>query len=47
MIQTVLVILTLGAAASYLGWEAYKQFFKKDTSCDGCAFNPDRIDTRR
>lgn len=37
--QTVLVILTIGAALAYLGWEAYKRFFKKDGSCDGCAFN--------
>ncbi|XOV66179.1 MAG: hypothetical protein ACFHU9_11130 [Fluviicola sp.] len=41
MIQTILVILTLGAAVVYLGWEAWKRFFKKDASCDGCAFNPD------
>lgn len=39
MIQTTLVIATIGAAAFFLGYEAYKRFFKKDASCDGCAFN--------
>lgn len=42
MIQTVLVILTLGAAVAYLIWEAYKKFFKKDAACEGCAFHPDK-----
>jgi len=40
MIQTILVIATIGAAVAYLGREAYKRFFKKDAACDGCAFNP-------
>lgn len=40
--QTVLVIITISAALFYLGYEAYKRFFKKDSSCDGCGFNPER-----
>ncbi|GAB5417261.1 MAG: hypothetical protein Crog4KO_08710 [Crocinitomicaceae bacterium] len=41
VIQTVLVIATISAAVFYLGREAYKRFFKKDSSCEGCAFNPE------
>jgi hypothetical protein len=41
MMQAILTIATIGAALAYLGWEAYKRFFRKDSSCEGCAFNPE------
>lgn len=36
--QVFLVILAISAATIYLGWQAYKRFFKKETSCESCAF---------
>jgi len=46
VIQSILAILTIAAASFYLGREAYKRFFKKDASCEGCAFNPETEKSR-
>lgn len=35
--QTVLVILSIAGACSFLGWQLYQRFFKKETKCDGCS----------
>jgi predicted negative regulator of RcsB-dependent stress response len=35
--QTLLVIVCILAAATYLGWQFYQRFFKADGKCDGCA----------
>jgi len=37
--QTVIVISLVVIAATYLGWQAYKRFFAKETKCDGCAMS--------
>lgn len=37
--QTILVIATVSAACSYLGWKAYKAFFAPKSQCEGCAFS--------
>ena len=42
MIQTILVILIVSAAALYLGREAYLRFFSKKSKCEGCAFSPEK-----
>lgn len=36
--QVLLVILSILAALSYLVWQFYKRFFKKESGCEGCAF---------
>lgn len=37
--QTILVIVTVLAALTYLGVKAYVAFFSKKTKCEGCAFS--------
>ncbi len=37
--QTILVIITVLSALLYLGVKAYKAFFSKKNSCEGCAFS--------
>ena len=44
MIQTILTIAVIAAAVLYLGREAYVRLIKKDGSCDGCAFNPEKVE---
>lgn len=36
--QVVLAIVLLIAALSYLGWQFYGRFIKKNAKCDSCAF---------
>lgn len=35
--QTFLVILTFGAACTYLGKQLYKTFWQKEQQCEGCS----------
>ncbi|HEY8403653.1 MAG TPA: hypothetical protein VIK71_03495 [Flavobacteriales bacterium] len=35
--QELLVILSLLAAVGYLSWFIYKNYFSKQSKCDGCA----------
>jgi hypothetical protein len=35
--QTIFVIIAIGAACFFLGWQFYQRFFKKETKCDGCS----------
>lgn len=35
--QTFLVIVAILAAVTYLTWQFYRRFFKKESKCDGCA----------
>ena len=37
--QTVLVIITIVLALSYLGYKFYKQFIAKDSPCEGCSIS--------
>jgi hypothetical protein len=37
--QTIFVIIAVTAALLYLGVKAYKAFFSKKSSCEGCAFS--------
>lgn len=39
MMQAILATATVLGALSYLGWKAYKAFFRKKESCEGCAFS--------
>ena len=39
MTQTILVIIALLAALSFLGVKLYRAFFSKKSSCASCAFN--------
>ena len=37
MMQELLVILSILAAVGYLVWFIYKNYFTKQSKCDGCA----------
>lgn len=45
--QTLLVIACVLAALGYLGWQFYARFFKKESTCDGCAFGGAAMEAKK
>lgn len=39
--QTVLVIVAIGTALGYLGYQFYLRFIKSESKCESCAFGKD------
>jgi len=41
--QEIAVFLIILLAFAYVGFKAYKHFFKKDSACNSCSFSPNNL----